>query len=66
MLSGGGTTVLASHGNVVAPGGQSVVYDNADNHDLLIYHYLDPRLNYEPLLGINFLGWDANNFPYAW
>jgi arabinan endo-1,5-alpha-L-arabinosidase len=65
LTSGGGTTVLASHGYVAAPGGNSVVHDNADNHDLLVYHYLDSRLNYQNFLGINFLCWDGNDFPQA-
>ena len=35
---GGGTTVLASHGNVYAPGGQGVLRDPAHG-DVLYYHY---------------------------
>jgi arabinan endo-1,5-alpha-L-arabinosidase len=66
MLNGGGTTILASHGYVIGPGGQSVYFDTADNHDLLTYHYYDSRLNGEPFLGINFLGWDVNDFPYVY
>jgi arabinan endo-1,5-alpha-L-arabinosidase len=64
MLAGGGGLVLASHDNVHGPGGQSVVHDS--DHDLLIYHYYDANRSGQPFLGINFLGWDANGWPYVW
>jgi arabinan endo-1,5-alpha-L-arabinosidase len=67
MLQGGGTLLLKSHDFVTGPGGQSVVRDSAGpGHDLLVYHYYDSRLNYEPFLGINFLGWDAAGWPYVY
>ena len=65
MLKGGGTTILTSHDWVHGPGGQSVVHDDADNHDLLVYHYYDSRNNGQVYLGINILGWDANGWPYV-
>ena len=65
-LDASGNPVLESHGFVRAPGGQSVYFDNYFNdHDLLVYHYLDSRLNYANFLGINFLCWDQNGFPQA-
>lgn len=36
--NGGGTTVLASHDNVYAPGGQGIFYD-ASYGDVFYYHY---------------------------
>ena len=64
MLQGGGGMVLESHDNVRGPGGQSVQHDT--DHDILIYHYYDANRNGNPYLGINFLGYDANDWPYVW
>jgi arabinan endo-1,5-alpha-L-arabinosidase len=64
MTSGGGTEVLASHGSIIGPGGQSVITDT--DHDLLVYHYYDGNANGLNKLGINFLGWDSAGWPYAW
>lgn len=38
-LSGGGTTVLASHGTVYGPGGQGILVDTAESGAVLYYHY---------------------------
>lgn len=66
MVGDGGTLLLGTHGNwVIGPGGQSVIHDNADNHDLLVYHYYDGRDNGKPKLGINYLGWE-NGWPYVY
>jgi arabinan endo-1,5-alpha-L-arabinosidase len=35
----GGTTVLASHGDVYAPGGQGVMLDPKTERDVMYYHY---------------------------
>ncbi|MFC7344745.1 arabinan endo-1,5-alpha-L-arabinosidase [Saccharopolyspora griseoalba] len=56
MTEGGGTEVLASHDNVVGPGGQSVLGDS--DGDLLVYHYYDADEGGAHELGINLLGWD--------
>lgn len=64
MLNGGATEILASHGNVIGPGGQGVYADS--DHDLLVYHYYDGAHNGAVRLGINFLGWDSGGWPYAW
>jgi arabinan endo-1,5-alpha-L-arabinosidase len=66
MRSGGGTLVLGTHDWVVGPGGQSVVHDPSDDHDLLVYHYYDSRANYTAFLGINYLGFDGDGWPYVW
>jgi arabinan endo-1,5-alpha-L-arabinosidase len=81
LLNNGGTLILAGHDYVAGPGGESVYYDTADNHDVLVYHYYDTRsdgqaflgfneygdvrFDGQAFLGINFLGWDANDFPYV-
>jgi arabinan endo-1,5-alpha-L-arabinosidase len=60
MLQGGGTTILATHGSVIGPGGQSVVHDDyLGSHDLLVYHYYDSRINGTSSLGINFLDFSS-------
>ena len=48
MLSGGGTQILATHGNVIGPGGQSVMHDT--DGDLLVYHYYAANQNGTPAL----------------
>ncbi|KAI1464432.1 glycoside hydrolase family 43 protein [Daldinia caldariorum] len=61
--NGGGTTVLASHGNIYAPGGQGVFHDDAHG-DVLYYHYLD--LN----VGVDYpqskFGWNVINWVDGW
>jgi arabinan endo-1,5-alpha-L-arabinosidase len=64
MLSGGGTEILATHGNVIGPGGQSVYADT--DHDLLVYHYYDGANNGAVRLGINYLGYDSSGWPYVY
>jgi arabinan endo-1,5-alpha-L-arabinosidase len=63
MMSGGGTQILARHGNVIGPGGQSVMRDV--DGDLLVYHYYAASLNGTPELGINLLGWTSAGWPYV-
>jgi arabinan endo-1,5-alpha-L-arabinosidase len=66
MLDGGGSMVLESHDWVRGPGGQNVVYDSKDNKDLLVYHYYDSRAGGQSFLGINWIGWDTQGWPYVW
>ncbi|KAI1395392.1 glycoside hydrolase family 43 protein [Hypoxylon fuscum] len=57
--SGGGTIVLASHGNIYAPGGQGVFHDDAHG-DVLYYHYLDRTVGVDysqSKFGWNVLQW---------
>jgi arabinan endo-1,5-alpha-L-arabinosidase len=63
MTSGGGTQILATHGNVIGPGGQSVMHDT--DGDLLVYHYYAASLNGTPELGINLLGWTSSGWPFV-
>jgi arabinan endo-1,5-alpha-L-arabinosidase len=64
MTSGGGTEVLSTHGNIIGPGGQSVISDT--DHDLLVYHYYDGNAGGLNKLGINFLGYDSSGWPYVY
>ncbi len=63
MTNGGGTQILATHGNVIGPGGQSVMHDT--DGDLLVYHYYAANLNGTPELGLNLLGWTSAGWPYV-
>ncbi|MFP8963111.1 arabinan endo-1,5-alpha-L-arabinosidase [Streptomyces nanhaiensis] len=57
MRDNGGTVVLETHGQVVGPGGQSVMSDV--DGDLLVYHYYDRGNNGSPTLGINLMRWEG-------
>jgi len=63
MTQGGGTIILATHGNIIGPGGQSLFHD-ADG-DILVYHYYDGNNNGYPTLGINLIGWTSDGWPYV-
>jgi arabinan endo-1,5-alpha-L-arabinosidase len=60
-LSGGGTQILATHGHVIGPGGQTVLHDS--DGDVLVYHYYDGNLGGTAQLGLNHLAWGANGWP---
>jgi arabinan endo-1,5-alpha-L-arabinosidase len=65
LTAGGGTEVLAAHGDRVAgPGGQSVLRDG--DQDPLVYHYYDRADAGRHKLGINHLGYDSAGWPYVW
>ncbi|HEY7010911.1 MAG TPA: arabinan endo-1,5-alpha-L-arabinosidase [Jatrophihabitantaceae bacterium] len=55
LMNDGGTQVLATHGYVVGPGGQTVLHDRG--RDWLVYHYYNGRDAGTPRLGINLLAW---------
>ncbi|WP_051102590.1 arabinan endo-1,5-alpha-L-arabinosidase [Parafrankia elaeagni] len=57
LLNGGGTEVLATHGAVVGPGGQSVLRDT--DGALLVYHYYDAGAGGRETLGVNLIGWSG-------
>ena len=60
-LSGGGTTVLESHGTIYGPGGQSVYQDHSLGW-VLVYHYVDTTIGYsdgDKRLGINKISWSS-------
>lgn len=60
LLDDGGTTILATHGYVIGPGGQTVLRDRGQ--DLLVYHYYNGRDAGTPRLAINRLAW-PNGWP---
>jgi arabinan endo-1,5-alpha-L-arabinosidase len=62
MTSGGGTEILAGHGNVHGPGHQDVFTDV--DSDVLVYHYYAD--NGAPLLGINLLAYDSAGWPFVY
>lgn len=62
MTAGGGTQVLASHGNIHGPGHQAVLADT--DGDVLVYHYY--ANNGASLLGINRIGYDAAGWPFVY
>ena len=63
MTAGGGTILLATHGNIIRPGGQDV-FPDADG-DVLVYHYYDGSNAGTPTLGINLLGWTSDGWPFV-
>lgn len=63
LMRNGGTPVLESHGNVIGPGGQSILKDT--DGDLIVYHYYDGNANGTPKLGVNLLNW-SSGWPVAY
>jgi arabinan endo-1,5-alpha-L-arabinosidase len=64
MLIGGGTIILSTHGNIVGPGGASIMSDT--DGTLIDYHYYNANTGGTPSLGINLMGWDAAGWPYVY
>lgn len=62
MTSGGGTEILAGHGSIHGPGGQSVFTDT--DADVLVYHYYNDAGTAK--LGINLLAYDSSSWPYVY
>lgn len=59
--SGGGTTVLESHGNIYGPGGQGV-FNDPSLGPVLYYHYVDTRIGYadgQKQFGVNKLSFSS-------
>jgi arabinan endo-1,5-alpha-L-arabinosidase len=54
LLDGGGTLVLASHGNIIGPGGQDLLQIN--DKPILLYHYYTPTGSF---LGMNHLDFSS-------
>ncbi|KAH8649212.1 glycoside hydrolase, family 43 [Xylariales sp. PMI_506] len=64
-LTGGGTTILASHDEVYAPGGQGVFTDPVYG-DVMYYHYLNTSIGVayaEAKFGFNQISWGSNGWP---
>ena len=64
MLNGGGTILMSTHGNIIGPGGASVMTDS--DGPLITYHYYDGNNNGTPALGINRIGFTADGWPYIY
>ncbi|HEY8474465.1 MAG TPA: arabinan endo-1,5-alpha-L-arabinosidase [Natronosporangium sp.] len=62
LTAGGGTQILARHGNVIGPGHPAVMPDV--DGTVLVYHYYTP--NDSALLGINLLGFDTAGWPFVY
>jgi arabinan endo-1,5-alpha-L-arabinosidase len=56
-MNGGGTTLLASTGNQVGPGGESIA------GGLLAYHYYDAKANGLTRLGLRNLTFSPDGWP---
>jgi arabinan endo-1,5-alpha-L-arabinosidase len=67
-LDGGGTEILAGHGDIRGPGHQAVLADT--DGDILFYHYYagsgvgEPACGY-CTLGVNHLGYDDHGWPFV-
>lgn len=64
LRSTGGTLVLASHGNVYAPGGQAIFTDSKSGKDIFVYHYIPvnspvPYSDTYASLGLNAIDWSS-------
>jgi len=62
----GGTTILASHGDVYAPGGQAILVHPESNRTIMLYHYVRPSVSYEneqKFFGFNYLEWKDDGWP---
>ncbi|KAF2193246.1 glycoside hydrolase family 43 protein [Zopfia rhizophila CBS 207.26] len=66
LTQNGGTVILASHGDVYAPGGQGVLFDPDMKRPVIYYHYVKPSMGYAAdqfFFGFNYLdfssGWPA-------
>ena len=57
LTDGGGTTLLASKGERIGPGGESV------SGDVIGYHYYDGAADGSPTLGLRTLTWSADGWP---
>lgn len=57
LMNGGGTTVLASAGNEIGPGGESIA------GGVLAYHYYDAKANGAARLGLRTMLWTADGWP---
>ncbi|OJT10233.1 hypothetical protein TRAPUB_13253 [Trametes pubescens] len=64
MRNNGGTLVLASHGDVFAPGGEGIFTDSKSGKDIFVYHYLHSQgsiayVEANSSLGLNAIDWSS-------
>lgn len=64
VTENGGTLVYASHGDVYAPGGQGVFYDEGEQSVVLYYHYVKRSVGYD--YEKFFFGWNKLDFGDGW
>ncbi|KAH3971784.1 arabinan endo-1,5-alpha-L-arabinosidase [Parastagonospora nodorum] len=67
LTQNGGTTVLASHGDMYAPGGQGVMLDPKSERTVVYYHYVKKSVGFEAgdfFFGFNYLDW-RDGWPYV-
>ncbi|KAF2849763.1 glycoside hydrolase family 43 protein [Plenodomus tracheiphilus IPT5] len=60
LTENGGTTILASHGDVYAPGGQDITVHPESGRTMMSYHYIRPSVSYDnekKFFGFNYLEW---------
>ncbi|MFC5819070.1 family 43 glycosylhydrolase [Nonomuraea harbinensis] len=62
LTAGGGTQILAGHGDIHGPGHQAVLADT--DGDVLFYHWY--AADNSSRLGINKIGYDAAGWPYVY
>ncbi|NUP01141.1 MAG: family 43 glycosylhydrolase [Nonomuraea sp.] len=62
LTSGGGTELLAGHGDIHGPGHQAVIADT--DGDVLFYHWY--ASDNSSRLGINKIGYDTAGWPYVY
>lgn len=60
VTENGGTLLLASHGDVYAPGGQGVMWDAKEQSVVIYYHYVKPSVSYK--YDDFFFGWSKLEF----
>ncbi len=63
LLEGGGTLLLGTQGNLIGPGGCSILQDR--RKDFLVYHFYDGADRGIPTLQIRPLTWTADGWPTA-
>jgi len=63
LKDGGGSLVLGSHGEIYAPGGQSLYYDPDLSRTIIVYHYYTKTNN---AVGRSTLGINYVNFIDGW
>ncbi|KAH9851722.1 endo-1,5-alpha-L-arabinosidase [Lenzites betulinus] len=64
MRDNGGTLVIASHGDVFAPGGEGIFSDSKSGKDIFVYHYLHSQgaiayIEANASLGLNAIDWSS-------
>lgn len=64
VTENGGEIIYASHGDVYAPGGQGVFYDEGLGEVVLYYHYVKPSVGFE--YESFFFGWNRLDFVDGW